>query len=644
MDVAAVTEPNSGMDRGPGADAAERLRSARPSTESTNPSSRVLWVLVPVTAVGFVVLVAAAATLTTLGLSFHDWAGIGLLVVGAMLAELFPVPIDLEGVAAGGVSLAAVFIVGAAVIYGWAPAVLVAFVALAVIQLVQRRGLDKLLYNGAVYVIGAAIAGAAAAGVGSLGLESDEGVVALVLTVCAGATAFYITNVALIGIVVARAAHESVVALVMRSLRRTAIPFAIMASITLILTELWPHSPFLSVALVGPLVAVALYQRSVHEALSAMRLALTDPLTGLGNHRHFHERLQTDLDRATERGTRLALCLVDIDDFKRVNDRHGHPVGDDVLAQVATRLRQGGEAFRLGGDEFALLLPGRTETEALAIARSVIDRVAAMKLAHGERLTVSAGVAVYPDHGLDRSELVRVADNALYTSKNEAKGSVTVYRPGAPEIGDLHLLATGNDRQARFLAAAGLARAVDARDAYTGEHSAEVGELAARIGARMALHATEVELLRLAGSLHDVGKLAIPEEILRKPGPLSAPERLVLERHPQIGFRMLDSLGIEPVATWVLHHHERWDGAGYPNKLAGDTIPLGARILFVADAYDAMTTERVYRGRLSHEHAVRELERCAGTQFDPDVVEAFKAEVAALGSPEGLPTLSIVAS
>ncbi len=644
MDVAAVTEPNSGMDRGPGADAAERLRSARPSTESTNPSSRVLWVLVPVTAVGFVVLVAAAATLTTLGLSLHDWAGIGLLVVGAMLAELFPVPIDLEGVAAGGVSLAAVFIVGAAVIYGWAPAVLVAFVALAVIQLVQRRGLDKLLYNGAVYVIGAATAGAAAAGVGSLGLESNEGVLALVLTVCAGATAFYITNVALIGIVVARAAKESVVALVMRSLRRTAIPFAIMASITLILTELWPHSPLLSVALVGPLVAVALYQRSVHEALSAMRLALTDPLTGLGNHRHFHERLQTDLDRAQERGTRLALCLVDIDDFKRVNDRHGHPVGDDVLAQVATRLRQGGEAFRLGGDEFALLLPGRTETEALAIARSVIDRVAAMKLADGETLTVSAGVAVYPDHGLDRSELVRVADNALYTSKNEGKGSVTVYRPGAPEIGDLHLLATGNDRQARFLAAAGLARAVDARDAYTGEHSAEVGELAARIGARMALHATEVELLRLAGSLHDVGKLAIPEEILRKPGPLSAPERLVLERHPQIGFRMLDSLGIEPVATWVLHHHERWDGAGYPNRLAGDTIPLGARILFVADAYDAMTTERVYRGRLSHEHAVRELERCAGTQFDPDVVEAFKAEVAEMGSPEALPTLSIVAS
>ncbi len=634
MDVAAVTEPFSGSESGPSVDAAEGLRSVRPAADPSRASARVLWVLVPVTAVGFVVLIAAATSLATFGLSLDDWAGIGLLVVGAMLAELFPVPIDLEGVAAGGVSLAAVFIVGAAVIYGWAPAVLVAFVALAVIQLVQRRGLDKLLYNGAVYVIGAAAAGAAAAEVASLGLESTDDVLAQVLTVCAGATAFYVTNVALIGIVVARAAQESVTALVWRSLRRTGIPFAIMASITLILTELWPHSPLLSVALVGPLVAVALYQRSVHDALSAMRLALTDPLTGLGNHRHFHERLQTDLNRAQERGTLLALCLVDIDDFKRVNDRHGHPVGDEVLAQVATRLRQGGEAFRLGGDEFALLMPGRTESEALAVARSVIDRVGSMKLAHGERLTVSAGVAVYPDHGVDRSELVRVADNALYASKNQGKGSANAYRPGAAEIGDLHLLASGHDRHARFLAAAGLARAVDARDAYTGEHSAEVGELAARIGLRMELRPNEVELLRLAGSLHDVGKLAIPEEILRKPGPLSAPERLVLERHPQIGFRMLDSLGIEPVATWVLHHHERWDGAGYPNRLAGETIPLGARILFVADAYDAMTTERVYRGRLSHEHAVRELERCAGTQFDPEVVEAFKAEVAALGTPE----------
>ena len=198
------------------------------------------------------------------------------------------------------------------------------------------------------------------------------------------------------------------------------------------------------------------------------------------------------------------------------------------------------------------------------------------------------------------------------------------------ELRDLRRLAEGGDRGARFLAAAGLARAVDARDVYTGEHSAGVGELAAEIATEMGLGSTDVELIRLAGSLHDLGKLAIPEDVLRKPGPLNAAERLVLERHPEIGFRMLDSLAVEPVATWVLHHHERWDGAGYPAKLAGDEIPLGARILFVADAYDAMTTERVYRRGLSHEQALDELDRCAGSQFDPEVVEAFKARFGAV--------------
>ena len=177
-------------------------------------------------------------------------------------------------------------------------------------------------------------------------------------------------------------------------------------------------------------------------------------------------------------------------------------------------------------------------------------------------------------------------------------------------------------------------RLVDVRDAYTGSHSYVVGELAARVAKRMSLEVEQIELLRLAGSLHDLGKLAIPEEILRKPGPLTGAERLVLERHPQIGHRMLDSLGVDPVANWVRHHHERWDGTGYPNRLAGDTIPLGARILFVADAYDAMTTDRVYRGRLPHFRAIAELERCAGTQFDPDVVAAFRREFSVVDAPE----------
>jgi HD-GYP domain-containing protein (c-di-GMP phosphodiesterase class II) len=196
------------------------------------------------------------------------------------------------------------------------------------------------------------------------------------------------------------------------------------------------------------------------------------------------------------------------------------------------------------------------------------------------------------------------------------------------ELAELRRLAAGPDRAARYRAAASLAKAVDARDAYTGSHSERVGELAARIAVRMNADPELVELIRLAGSLHDLGKLAIPEEILRKPGPLTEPERLVLERHPQIGFRMLESLGVDPVAEWVLHHHERWDGTGYPDKLSGTRIPLGARILFVADAYDAMTSDRVYRSRLSAEAALDELERCAGTQFDPEIVQALADELA----------------
>jgi diguanylate cyclase (GGDEF)-like protein/putative nucleotidyltransferase with HDIG domain len=592
-------------------------RPMRPET------ARVLPVLAPVTVAGLAAVVAAAASLAGASPTFAEVGGIVVLIIGASLAEAFPVPIELEGIAAGGVSLAAVFIVGAAIIYGWAAAVVVAFVALALIQLAHRRPIDRLFYNAAVYTLSGVAASVAA------GLVHTHGSVdRLLAAVLLGSVAFYATNVVLIAAVVARMADERFTALVRRSISSTIIPFSIMASVTLMLTVLWQHTPLLAAALVGPLVAVALYQRSAHEALRAVRLALTDPLTGLGNHRHFHERLERDLHLAQTRGTPLSVCLIDIDNFKTINDRYGHPVGDRVLEQTASRLRQGGEAFRIGGDEFVLLLPGRDEQEAVRVAQSVLERVAALECEHGGPVTVSAGIASYPEHAAERSELVRLADSALYWSKEQGKGRARVYRPDVVEFGELRRLAQERDRRARFLAAVGLARAVDARDAYTGEHSAEVGELAARIAARIGLDVEQVELLRLAGSLHDVGKLAIPEDILRKPGPLNEAERIVLERHPQIGFRMLDSLGVEPVATWVLHHHERWDGGGYPNRLAGIDIPLGARILFVADAYDAMTTERVYRGRLSHEAAIRELERCAGTQFDPEVVTAFKLELA----------------
>src|SRR5438093_89507 len=379
--------------------------------------------------------------------------------------------------------------------------------------------------------------------------------------------------------------------------------------------------------LVGPLLAIALYQRSTYRALRAMKLALTDPLTGLGNHRHFQDRLERELIDAERIQRSFSLCLVDVDDFKRVNDLFGHPAGDRVLSRLATSLRQNGEAFRLGGDEFALLLPQYDECQAVAAAEAIIERIGRLPLDHVGSVTVSAGIATFPRQAPDRGELIRLADSALYWAKENGKNRVHVYRPDVVELAELKRLAMGPDRAARFRAAASLAKAVDLRDTYTGSHSARVAELAARVASRLGLDQEQIELSRLAGSLHDLGKLAIPEEILRKPGPLTGPERLVLERHPQIGFRMLDSLGIDPVAKWILHHHERWDGTGYPDRLPGSEIPLGARIIFVVDAYDAMTSDRVYRGRLSREDALAELERCAGTQFDPAVVAALAVEL-----------------
>jgi HD-GYP domain-containing protein (c-di-GMP phosphodiesterase class II) len=251
-------------------------------------------------------------------------------------------------------------------------------------------------------------------------------------------------------------------------------------------------------------------------------------------------------------------------------------------------------------------------------------------------VTVSAGVATYPTDGTGRDELIRLADSALYWAKKDGKNRVRAYAAESILRANLGQLADTPDRAAQYRAAESLAKAVDERDAYGGSHSQRVGDYSARIARRLGADEPAVELTRLAGNLHDLGKLAIPEEVLRKPGTLSEAERLMLERHPQIGFRMLESLGVQPVAEWVLHHHERWDGAGYPNRLASDQIPLGARIIFVADAYDAMTSERAYHEALSQGDALAELERCAGTQFDPAVVRALSDELRTALEPDAV--------
>ena len=219
--------------------------------------------------------------------------------------------------------------------------------------------------------------------------------------------------------------------------------FALMASAALVLVVLWQRSPLLSAALVGPLLAIALYQRSTYRALRAMRLALTDPLTGLGNHRHFHERLERELVAAERNECSFSLCLVDVDDFKRVNDLFGHPAGDLVLSRIATNLRQNGEAFRLGGDEFALLLPEYNESEAIATASSILERIAELQLDHVGSVTVSAGVATFPRQAPDRGELIRLADSALYWAKENGKNRVHVYRPDVVELAEPSALRRG---------------------------------------------------------------------------------------------------------------------------------------------------------------------------------------------------------
>jgi len=601
-----------------------RTQSSRTGAQPTaglglpRETRRLLPVVVPVMLAGALLVGAAAVVLARGHPSERTLGGLLVLVLATTLVEAFPVPI--RGVPVGGTSLATVFVVGAAVMYGWAAAALVAFLAQALVEVGRRRPPIRVGYNTGVYALAAAAAGGAAS-VGSQELPM----------VVAAATAFYVVDLPLVVLVVSRWAREPFRSLLERAFASTATAFAIMASLSLMLVVLWERSWLLTAALLGPLVAFALYQRSAYRELEAMRLALTDPLTGLGNHRHFHERLDAELTAAKETGYPIALCLVDVDGFKSINDRFGHPIGDEVLVAVAQLLRQNGEAFRLGGDEFAVILPGRDEPGALAVGEAIRGRVASARYAHREALSVSIGIAAYPQHGVERSDLVRLADSALYWAKEHGKNRVHVYRPDVLELYELRRLEEP-DLAVRLRAAATLARAVDAHDAYTGSHSHTVGELAARVAMRLGMDEEEIELVRLAGSLHDLGKLAIPEEILRKPGPLNEAERLVLERHPQIAFRMLDPLGVEPLGSWVLHHHERWDGGGYPDRLARDTIPLGARILFVADAFDAMTTDRVYRGRRTTDAAIAELERCAGTQFDPQVVRAFVATVRSRGA------------
>ena len=362
--------------------------------------------------------------------------------------------------------------------------------------------------------------------------------------------------------------------------------------------------------------AVGAIESSRH--LERMReLAELDPLTGLRNRRGFEQGLE-------RRRAPLALLICDLDHFKRVNDTLGHPVGDDVLRTFADLLRECTReedvAVRLGGEEFALVLSGVGEREALAVAERLRREVATTFRDFPVPISVSVGIA---DGTRDQGSeaLVRAANRALYAAKRLGRDRCVVHH--AETLAMLDALA--DDRAGEQLAAAMLlAETLDLRDVATARHSETVGRYAEQIALELGLAPVQVERVRVAGVLHDIGKLGISDAVLLKPGRLEPHEWDEIQRHPELGARILEHANLRDVASWVLSHHERLDGLGYPRSLGGDAIPLEGRILAVADAYEAMTADRPYRAALSAREARAELRRGTGTQFDAHVVAAFE--------------------
>jgi two-component system cell cycle response regulator len=353
--------------------------------------------------------------------------------------------------------------------------------------------------------------------------------------------------------------------------------------------------------------------------------ARTDPLTGLQNRRGFEESFGAEVERAKREGRSLTVLLGDLDHFKSLNDRMGHPAGDAALVRVGqlllSALRRPDPVARTGGEEFALILPGAAGEEAWGIAERLRASVEETFRNQAAELTISLGLAQFPQDGDTADTLLDAADQALYAAKRLGRNRSVIF---SEEIAPLvRERAASADVQLTTLL--GLAEALDLRDSGTADHCRTVGRYCSVIAEQLGLPPDRVKRIETAGILHDVGKIGLPDEILQKPGELTEDEWRPLRRHPEIGARILNDDAFADIRDWIVAHHERLDGEGYPRGLSGEEIPLEARILAVADAYEAMTSHRVYRPATSPETARSELLACAGSQFDPMVVAAFVA-------------------
>jgi len=381
---------------------------------------------------------------------------------------------------------------------------------------------------------------------------------------------------------------------------------------------------------IAEVVAIAVTAEQTRERLASQ--ALTDALTGLPNQRAFQERLAIEVARSRRYGRPVSLAILDLDHFKRLNDAHGHPMGDAILVEVGHRLtsciRRDEMIARIGGEEFAWILPESSlESAAEAIERAR-RTVSATPMPQGIPISLSAGVCDLESAQGSTEELVRMADSALYWAKSHGRDQTFIFSPDTIESLSADERARRIQRDQSMAALRALARAVDAKDPGTLAHSERVADISCDLAARLGWSPADALRLRDAALLHDIGKVGIPDAILLKHGGLEPDEYDLIKRHTTLGAE----IGVEPLdhaqREWIRQHHERWDGSGYPDGAAGYDISEGARVIAVADAWDVMTTARSsYAPTREPLDALDELERCAGSQFWPDAVRVMAQRV-----------------
>jgi len=386
------------------------------------------------------------------------------------------------------------------------------------------------------------------------------------------------------------------------------------------------------VGVVSALLAVrTLLAVADSEALLAR--ADSDPLTGLLNHRLFYDTLGGEIERDSRHGDSVGLVALDIDDFGAVNSVGGHQAGDRALVEVAAAVRaavRGQDVVcRVGGDELTVILPGADIGAAFVTGRRILDGVRTVSDSAGRPLTASIGVATFPEHARDRDRLVAAADAALYWAKRHGKDRVVLYDaqvsvPVSPEDRIRELREHANLEAVRALAAA-----VDARDPGTQDHSRNVSALATELAREIGLDEEAASLVGVAGLLHDVGKIGVSDSVLRRRGSLTQEDRSRLWEHAPLGAQILAFTAMSDVVPWVRHHHERWDGAGHPDALAGEGIPLGARIIALCEAYDSLVSGRFGRKPLTPRSALQQIDLELGGKYDPVLGERFIRMVAA---------------